>query len=137
MTRGRVVPAALVGALLIVGLACDDSTEPPVPGSVTISLNTPNTDDGAVALTLTGPGLSNLVPTSSSLKVFWRLVAENELRALVFGNLTSGPVFSVDVQNVNTPSLYSATITQVATRDDELRADMSGYTVTVAGVATP
>ena len=131
MRRVRWMLGACVAVLVAGGLACGESTEPPRDGTATISLTTPQTDDGAVAVTLTGPGISNLTPANSSYRVFWRLVSQDELRAIVVGNVAAGPLFSVRVADVGNLSRYAGSVTQLATRADALRDDRSGYAVTV------
>ncbi|MCH7874738.1 MAG: hypothetical protein IH965_05510 [Gemmatimonadetes bacterium] len=124
---------AAICVLIGAGISCGDSTEPPVAGAVTVSLVTPNTDDGAVAVTITGPGLNALVSVTTSYEVFWRLVSETEVRALVFGNLTAGPLVTVNVSDLNQLASIAGAVTEVAQRNDELRSDLSGYAITVAG----
>lgn len=125
--RGLVLLAA-VGAAWV---ACEDDG-PPIPGTVTVSLETPNTDDGALAVTVRGPGITSLTPASSAYLVFWRVVSDDELRALVFGNVTRGPLFSLAVAEGRNPDRYSGIVIEVARQNDELRTDLSSYKITVS-----
>ena len=117
---------AFTFAVLLLG--CGESA---MPGTATISLTTPNTDDGALLITVTGPSFTNVQSASSSYQVFSRLATGQELRLIVVGNLAAGPVATVDVADVNGLSVYTATISQVSDRLDELRESLSGYSIDV------
>ena len=74
-------PLTRIGlAALVVGaaLACSDSTSPVTPGVATVSFVTPNTNDGAISLVLTGPGVTDVHPGSSAYAVFWRVVSASD-----------------------------------------------------------
>ncbi|HSD32617.1 MAG TPA: hypothetical protein VLB49_11950 [Gemmatimonadales bacterium] len=118
---------------LAAGVACGggDSTGPKA-GTATVSLVTPNADDGVVLLTLTGPGLANVQSASSSYKVYWRVVSPSEVRAIVVGNLTSGAVLTASVDDVSKVGQYSGTVVEAASRSDVVRTSTSGYGVTFA-----
>ena len=118
----------LAVAVTAIAPACDKTpAAPPVAGTAIVSLNSPNEDDGALLITLRGPGVSAAQSASSDYLVYWRLAGEGEIRVLVLGELEPGPLFRVQLEATNRLSEYSATIEQVATRQDMLRTDMSGY----------
>jgi hypothetical protein len=120
-------------ALLGAGIACGgDKTTGPTAGTVTVSLVTPNADDGAVLLTLTGPSLSNVQSAGSSYKVYWRVASASEVHAIVVGDLTAGVVLTVDVDDVGKLGQYGGTVDEAASRTDQVRASVSGYGVTFA-----
>lgn len=120
-------------ALLAAGLACGGSgSTGPVAGTATVSLATPNADDGAVLLTLTGPSFSNPQSGSSSYKVYWRVASANEVHAIVVGDLTAGVVLTVGVDDVGKLGQYSGSVDEAASRTDQVRASVSGYGVTFA-----
>jgi hypothetical protein len=133
MTRIRrislVVAATAIGAI---GLSCGDGgggTEPPTPGIATVSLVTPNTDDGAVIVTLQGQGLGAVTSASASFAVFTRQVSSSEIRVLVAGNLSAAPLFSVAIGAINKLGSYTATVDEVANRSDQIRSSTSGYSL--------
>jgi hypothetical protein len=64
---------------------------------------------------------------SSDYLVYWRLVGPEEARVLVLGDITTGPLFTVDLNAANRLGEYGASIDQVATRTDALRSGVSGY----------
>jgi hypothetical protein len=105
---------------------------PPPPGSAVVTLATPNSDDGAVVVKLTGPGLSTFETASSGYIFYSRLAAEQEARVIVVGNVTAGPLFTFKVATGSAVSAYTATIEQVANRTDALRASTASYTLTIA-----
>jgi hypothetical protein len=120
-------------ALLGAGLACGggDSIGPKA-GTATVSLVTPNADDGAVLLTLTGPGLANIQSASSSYHVYWRVVSASEVRAIVVGDLVSGAVLTASVDDVSKVGQYGGTVVEAASRSDVVRGSTSGYGLTFA-----
>jgi hypothetical protein len=123
-----------LGLALALGatLACGENrTEPGLPETAVISWNTPAGDDGALLLTLRGPGLSAAVPTVTSYQVFSQATGPDELRIIVVGKLAPGPLVTVGVGSGTPLSAYSATLEQVAARNDTLRATLSGYVVTI------
>jgi hypothetical protein len=130
MKSEKLVALAAVAAVsLALGCGGEDPPLPPVPGNIAVSFVDPNGTDGAILFTITGPGMTNLVAAGSSLRMFTRLVAPRELRVIVVGNLGNGPLFTMDVPNTNDVSGFTATVTQVADRNDELRGSVAGYSL--------
>lgn len=125
-----------LGAVLCAATACGEgATPPPVPASPTalrIDLQTPYTDDGAVVVTVRGPDLSNLQSASSAYLAYSRSdSATREVRLIVVGDLKGGALATAAITPGHQLSDYSATIQQVAARNDSLRDDLSGYHVSV------
>lgn len=131
MTITRIFRTVLSLAALIGGLACgSDSGTNPGPGTATVSLTTPNADDGAVLVTLTGPGVSNPQPGSSAYRLYFRVVSADELRVMVVGDLSAGVLLTLGVGAVTSIGQYSGTFVEVASRTDVLRATLTGYSLT-------
>jgi hypothetical protein len=126
-----------LAASAIVG-ACDGSegTAPPVPGTIVVELASPHGDDGALSLTLTGPGVSGIQTANSSYRAYWRLVSDGEARVILVGSIAPGPLFTVSVGDVNDLGAYRATLAEVANRDGVLR-ETAGYAVTPARPGQP
>lgn len=125
--------ARAVSLLLIaMTLGCGDNS--PVPGSVSVSLETPNLDDGALVITVTGSGITGITPTSSGYQLHQRLVTSGELRIVMFGNLSSGPLFTASVPDTRDLEIYSASVVQAASRTNELQ-DLAGYSLVVESTA--
>jgi hypothetical protein len=132
MTPMRWTRIGLSLALLGVGLACGGSSTGPKAGTATVSLVTPNADDGAVLLTLTGPGLANAQSASSAYHVYWRAVSASEVRAIVVGDLTAGAVLTVNIDDVGKIGQYGGTVVEAASRSDVVRSSTAGYGVKFA-----
>jgi hypothetical protein len=113
-------------------LACGSNSTGPTARTTTVALVTTNADDGAVLLTLTGPGLANMQASSSSYRVYWRAASANEIPAIVVGNLTAGAVLTVSVDDLNSLGQYGGTVDEVASRTDQVRTSVSGYGVSFA-----
>lgn len=122
---------------LVVGACGDNGVEVPVPGTLTVALTSTATD-GAILLTLTGPDLPQPQRANPSFKLYWRLVSSSEMRVMVFGTLSDGPLFTLAVSDVKYTTGYKGTVLQVADRSDALRSDLSGYSLALStGQAAP
>lgn len=129
MIRKDILLAAVVA---VAGLAMGCGGEEvllPVPGNIAVSFFTPNSTDGAVLFTVTGPELIDFAPANSSARMFTRLVAPREMRVIVIGNLGNGPLFTMRVPNTNDISGFSATVAQVADLNDDLRGSVADYRI--------
>jgi len=124
---------ALAAAVLLAAAACSDSTTPQTPGVVTLSLVTPNADDGAMALVLTGPGITSIASGSGAYAVYWRVVSPTQARVIVVGDLSNGVLATAQVAEANRLTGYHVGILEVATRSDAVRASTAGYAITLAG----
>lgn len=135
---------ALMTLTLAAAVACGDKATspnppgppppppPPPPGSAVVTLATPNSDDGAVVVKLTGPGLSTFATASSGYIFYSRLAGEQEARVILIGNVTAGPLFTFKPATGASLADYSAIIDQVANRTDALRTTTSTYTLTIS-----
>jgi hypothetical protein len=122
-----------VGVVLLAALfaGCSDSGNEPNPtNSVSVSLTTPNTDDGALLMVFTGPRLSNFKPASAAYQLFWRATGPNETRVIVVGDIAAGILFTATADGA--PSGIGATVGEVSTRSDQLRGSTAGYTLAVS-----
>lgn len=116
----------IAGAALALSACGEDG--PGVPGTLTATLVTPVRDDGAALVRVNGPGLGNVTLVSTSHLVFWRLTGPDEARVIVIGHLVEGPLFRFDgAQAGSKPSAYSATLVEIAGRDDQLRVSLAPY----------
>lgn len=137
MTRTRFLVMALLTAAAV---GCADKATapgnpppapPPPPGSAIVSLVTPNTDDGAVAVTLHGPGFSNLATASSGYLFYSRLASDTLARVIVLGNVSAGPIFTFKTASGAALSAYTVSVDQVANRADAMRATLTNYSLTI------
>lgn len=139
MNRIRRVSLPLAtSVLLAIGVSCGDSgggTAPPgTPGVATVSLVTPNPDDGAVIVTIKGEGLGAVTAASGSLVVFPRQVSATEVRVIVVGNLAAAPLFNIGVGAVNRLSSYSGDVNEVASRGNSVTST-AGYSLRLTNAA--
>lgn len=115
---------------LVVGVDDGGNTDP-TAGTLTVSLTTPNADDGAIRFTLTGPFVTTPRAASVGHLVFTRQRSPQELDVVVVGDLGSEAILILPVGNTEVAPDYRVTITQVATRTNALRTDLTGYSTRV------
>lgn len=124
-------PKLIAAALLLTGgMGCGEATSSATdqPGTAVVSMTSGNAADGAVFITVRGPGLSAPAAATSAYTVFSRLVGSDELNVIVLGtSVAPGELFTVAVGAANRLSAYSVRVEQVATQDDSLRSDLSQY----------
>jgi hypothetical protein len=134
--RRVVVPLMMV----TMGLGCADHStapqSPTAPGEaspvVVVSLVTPHSDDGALLVSVNGPDLASIQATDSNYVLYSRAVNPQETRVVVIGDLVPGTLFTARIPAGKTLSAYTASIQEVAGRDDALRSDASGYELRIA-----
>ena len=124
---------ALVLALgLVAGIACSDDETPagPTAGTLSVTLTTPNVDDGAILFEVTGP---DIVSVTVTVPEHYTHVGRdgNTLTIVIVGDIESGLLVGFDVPDVGDVASYSATMTEVADRANELRNNLTGYDLTV------
>jgi hypothetical protein len=122
----------LLAAALLVH-ACggdgDGPTEPePVPGTLRVTLQSPNGDDGGLLFTLTGPGIESL--EAPGLELFESGDSARR-RVLVAGPVASGTVLRFRVPDVEQRHRYSVTLHEVARRTNYEQRGVQGYQLTV------
>ena len=119
----------LAGAGLL-AFACLDG---PTPGEVTLGLQTPNQDDGAVSfrILVSAPNeVTGVTATCDSCMAFVSRVSATELRAIITGNLAAGPVARIAVLDGSPNQAYSVRVLEIASRTLTPR-DVTGYTLSV------
>lgn len=129
-------PRQLIGAIVVVALASlpacgGEGTAPAGPGTVAVSLVSPSADDGAVLVSITGPGIRNAEAASFNYHAYWRVVSATELRLIVVGDLAAGVVATVMVDDRSRIDQYQAQVVEVASRTDVVRSSNAGYSVTL------
>ncbi|HMA40829.1 MAG TPA: hypothetical protein VKP10_12165 [Gemmatimonadales bacterium] len=134
MKTNRWIGLGLSLGLLSTGLACGDNAIAPKPkaGSVTVSLTTPNADDGAVLVALFGPGFANVRPSSASYRLYSLTASPTEIRILVVGDLSTGALLSLDIDDPARIAEYHGTVIQAASRDDIVHTVSTDYDLTFA-----
>ena len=137
MRNTRIPVAIALCALLSTSVSCGDddngSTGPPdpVPGTLTLSLDTPYGDDGAVLLRLEGPDMTQIELAAPGLYLRF-LEEQSSVTAVFVGDVVSGDLLTFRVPDVNQVSSYGATMLEAADRGNALRGALEGYVLTVA-----
>ena len=127
---------ALLAAGVLV-LSCGDSNpaEPPpapdpIPGWLGIRLQSPNTDDGGILLTVSGGEIYSVRSTHPDL--FVSPPGTPVRRIIVGGELTSGGLLvEIMVPDVQSAADYTATVEQAAARNTYEQRGVSAYSLVV------
>jgi hypothetical protein len=109
--------------------ACGSGGTSPAAGTLTVSLTTPNSNDGAVLFTVTG-GPVESVESDAHLVYTARLDA-NTLRVIVIGQVAAGPIARIQIPDRDQATHYAATVLEVASRKTYLQRDPEAYRVTL------
>jgi hypothetical protein len=123
-------PLGLGVAVVLVAGGCK-TTAQPVAGELTVNLTTPNSDDGAILVRITGTGgqvVTGASASCSGCRLFSGAVSDTELRAVITGSIGAGAIARVSVSDVNQPGAYSVQILDVASRTYVKRA-ITGYSL--------
>lgn len=120
-------------AILVLGVACsNDATGGQMQaGTLTLRLTTPHADDGAMTFQVSGAPIDSAVAINGSLRLFTRREGRSTVVGAVVGALGNGAVITLDVPDVGAAARYTATVLEVADRQDALRASLTGYVLTV------
>jgi hypothetical protein len=118
--------------LLATGLACGDNAVAPKVGNMTVSLTTPNPDDGVVLIALFGPGFANVRPASASYRLYSLTASPTEVRILVVGDLSTGALLTLDIDDPARLAEYHGTVIQAASRNDIVHTVSTDYDLTFA-----
>jgi len=120
-------------AILLLGVACsNDATGGQMQaGTLTLRLTTPHADDGAMTFQVSGAPIDSAVAINGSLRLFTRREGSSTVVGAVVGALANGALITLDVPDVGAAARYTATVLEVADRQDALRASLTGYVLTV------
>jgi uncharacterized protein (DUF2141 family) len=130
MTRTVRAAAALAALVLPAVLA---TCSGPTAGDLTVSLVTPNSDDGAIVVRVTASQSKEITSAAvacTGCRIFAEQPSATELRAVVTGDLTAGPLVRIAVSDAGAPTAYTVRIVQVASRSYQLRSP-SGYSLSI------
>jgi hypothetical protein len=124
---GRVTIAASLGLLL----ACGGTTGP-VAGTLKVNLASANNgQDGAVLLALSTPVPPVSVSAGPGLTLWGGPVTTTNAKLVLTGNVTTGTILTLQVDDINKFRQYSVTLQQVARTSDLQLEALGGYSVTV------
>jgi len=122
------------GALVVsVGLllACSGTTGP-VAGTLKVNLASPNNGvDGAVLLVLSAPVAPVSVNAGPGLTLWGGPVTGVTATLVLTGNVTTGTLLTLQVEDINAVRQYTVTLQQVAQTSGYQLESLAGYSVTV------
>ena len=105
---------------------------PPVGGVVTAAFLTPNVDDAALMILISGPGpIGAPEAVNGGVLLSWR-PTESGFTAALFGDLAAGPLLRFRIPDLDRIAVYRATIVDVADAQSVLRPGLGGYGVTIS-----
>jgi hypothetical protein len=138
LMRRPLAALSLVVLGALVGLAAcsengrtPDGPPEPVPGTLTLSLVTPSADDRAIVVRVTGPEAMTDVAAAATTYTLHSRGTGGAFKAAAFGNLTGGALLRFHVPDVNRSAEYAATVVEASDAANALRADLSGYRLTI------
>ena len=102
-----------------------------VPGTLTVRLVTPNADDGAILLEITGPAPIADITAAVQGAVVHSRTNGNTTRVAVFGSLAGGALVKFSVPDVNAAPQFTGQVTEVSDRASALRTSVGGYQITI------
>jgi hypothetical protein len=128
---------AMVAALAVAAACADDSADdsmggPARAGTLIVRLTTPHTDDGAMTFEVSGPPIDSAIAVNASLRLFTRRAGSSTIVGALVGVVANGAVVTLQVPDVGAAAGYTATVLEVADRQNALRGSLTGYTLTVA-----
>jgi len=103
-----------------------------VPGTLTVRLVTPFTDDGAMLLDITGPAPVTDVAAAAQGVVAHARSSGNATRVAVFGSLGGGALVRFSVPDINAVQQYAVQVAEASDRASVLRSSVTGYQLTIA-----
>lgn len=107
---------------------------PPPPGGATVnvSLTTPNADDGALLFELTGPATIHGISLADANLKYYIDSSSATIRVVAAGAIKSGSLLTFIVSDTTTISSYSASLKDVANRQNQLRSPLTGYELKIS-----
>ena len=126
MLQNRRIASLLL--IAVAGLGCGEeagSPGEPEPGVLRVSLATPNGDDGAIMLEMTGAVDS--IEAAGSYALFVARPTAEITRLIVTGALADGLLLRIHVPDVGAQALLGIRILQVAARGTYLQRPLGGY----------
>lgn len=135
----RILSRTALAAALVASLTCGGGGDggtgptPPDPGLVDLVLATPNSNDGALLLSITGALVSSV--TAQSFEVASVGAGSSGVKLLVRGNLTDGVIAQITVPDRHKLSSYQVTVNQAAARTTYQQQPLAGYAVNLSPAA--
>jgi hypothetical protein len=114
-------------------LGCGDGGSPPdipTPGLLGLSLSSPNTNDGALLLTITGGVVTDVQP-ATGYTLASAGTGTSTVRVVLTGSVSSGLVAQISVPDTRKAGSYLISVDQAAARGTYAIQNVSGYLIQV------
>jgi hypothetical protein len=106
--------------------------EPPAPpNSLTLRLQGPSSDDGALLLELKGPGLGAVTPADSTAMFSSEMISDSVLRVAIVGSVSNRAILYVNLTNRTDVSAYRATILDITNSSGQPRENLTPYSIRI------
>ena len=125
--------SVLLAAVLGWSLGCGDGGAPPdipTPGLLGLWLSSPNVNDGALLVTITG-GIVDSVQPAPGYTLSSAGAGTSTVRVVVTGNVASGIVAQILVPDTRRAASYHITVDQAAARGSYALQNVGGYAIEV------
>lgn len=119
---------------LSVGMACGgggDTVEPPAPdpGPVKLILSTPNVNDGALLVAVTGGTVSSV--SAQGYQTASTVPGGGGVTLIIRGSIADGNVAQITLPDRKHLADYTATVKQAADRSSYQQQNLAGYSITL------
>jgi hypothetical protein len=133
MRYTRLAALLVAGALLS---SCGGSSEPtgPTAGVLSLTLNTPNTGDGAILFRVNGGQVDSIAGSAMVADGSYNLFPANLTRVVIAGPITDGAIAYLFVPDIDKVANYTVTIEQVVVDATYAQRSTAGYSMAVAVV---
>ena len=120
----------VIGVLLFLAACTSDNGASPPSGTLTVSLTSAGSTDGAIVLIVSGGPVTS-VDAPSGYQIASHADGEGT-HLMVVGNIVLGALATITVPDLSRASGYVATIVQVSDRNTFALLDAAKYRVTLA-----
>ena len=123
-----------LAALTLLVANCSSSSgngSGPVPGFLTLTLSTPNANDGAVLLKVQGGAIDSVVGGAMVASGSY-VINPTFTRVVAAGTIVDGIIARIHVPDVGLAASYSATVEQASIRTAPFtQQNLSGYSIAI------
>ena len=131
-------PTRALISLGLVGLAAScgggGGDSGPTAGVLALTLNTPNTGDGAVLFRVNGGVVDSIAGSPMVLDGNYNTFTGNLSRVVVAGPITDGIIAYLFVPDVSKVGTYTVTMEQAAANSNFAQRSLAGYSIAVSVV---
>jgi hypothetical protein len=133
MRHTRLAALLVAGALLS---SCGGSGEPsgPTSGVLSLTLNTPNSGDGAILFRINGGQVDSIAGSAMVANGSYNTFTGNVTRVVIAGPITDGAIAYLFVPDVGKVANYTVTIEQVVADSNYAQRSTAGYSMAVAAL---